>query len=168
MNRWMPGWGNLVMVMVLAIVCVRCQELPSEPEPVDLSNEQPRLGRDTLIVAEDDSIRANVLINDSSLVGQALSLAEMTRPPQFGTARILDDDDQSIQYVPQSNYHGLDSLEYRVSGDVLSSNAWAIIFVTSVNDAPVATDDRFMIDEEEAIARGRRPQLVRKSYLMPD
>ena len=144
---------SLVLVPLLFLVTM-CQELPTEPEPIDLSEDEPLARRDTVLVAEDDSVRAVVLANDTSLVGQSLKLVEITEPPMNGVASLLPDDDQHrILYKPNPDFFGTDSLKYRVQAEVLSAEQWLILLVTGVNDRPLAVDDRFVINETHAASK---------------
>ncbi len=67
----------------------------------------------------------------------------VTSPPSRGTATV-DAANQSIHYVPASNFNGQVSLQYQVSDGAAQSNLGTVtINVTSVNDPPIANADVF-------------------------
>ncbi|MGA7306797.1 MAG: Ig-like domain-containing protein [Rhodothermales bacterium] len=142
----------IAAVGLAACVSFGCQELPTEPTPIDLSKDQPVANDDVATTPEETLVRIHVLANDSSRVDDDLSLAEILTPPDFGIAEIKGD---VIEYTPELDYNGSDSLRYRVSGSVLSSSATVRITVSPVNDPPVAVDDAFTIDESIAIPKAQ-------------
>ncbi|HUF09591.1 MAG TPA: Ig-like domain-containing protein [Rhodothermales bacterium] len=138
---------RLAVLAVTVVVAIGCQELPTEPTPIDLSRDHPIAVDDTIATPEETLVSIAVLANDSSLVGDELKVAEIVTPPSFGEATIVGN---LIEYLPEVDYNGSDSLRYRVSGNVLSSTARVLISVTPVNDPPVANDDTFTIEEGQA------------------
>jgi hypothetical protein len=108
-------------------------------------NTAPVAGDDAVSVDEDASVLIDVLANDSDIDGDVLTILEFT-PVQHGTAVI---EDGRIRYTPSANFHGSDELVYRI-GDGRGGEATArvVITVRSVNDAPVAVDDRASVAEE--------------------
>ena len=58
----------------------------------------------------------------------------------------------TIQFTPSADFHGDASFEYSVSdGNGGSATALVSVAVNPVNDAPVATDDGFVSDEDTAL-----------------
>jgi hypothetical protein len=128
-----------------------CQQLPTEPAPIDLSKELPVAVPDTAFTDEDVDVLIDVLANDSSLVDDVLKLTGLEAQPTEGTAEI---ESGKVRYSPEENYSGIDSLAYVVAGSVLSNSAPVYIVVRPVNDPPVATDDEFRVSETAALSKG--------------
>ncbi|MBD2504400.1 cadherin-like domain-containing protein [Anabaena azotica] len=81
----------------------------------DLSNDNPLLGDDTIITATNTPITisiASLLSNDVDADGDSLSLINLTQP-SHGT--LINNNDGTYTYIPNSGYSGLDSLTYTVS-----------------------------------------------------
>jgi VCBS repeat-containing protein len=138
------------VILPIVIAFVACQQLPTEPTPIDLSEEMPVAVPDTASVDEDLAVSIDVLKNDSSLVGDALKTTGIAGEPTQGTATIESD---RIRYEPVSNFSGIDSLRYVVSGSVLSNSASVYIVVLPVNDPPVANNDDFRVVETASAAK---------------
>ncbi|MDG1891657.1 MAG: Ig-like domain-containing protein [Verrucomicrobiota bacterium] len=95
------------------------------------------------------STAAGVLANDSiGGDGGRLSVTEHTRP-EHGSLRM--EPDGSFNYVPRLDYHGEDAFSYTIS-DSNGSRATAKVRLTvaSVNDLPIARDDRYQLIEDQA------------------
>lgn len=111
-------------------------------------NTAPVANDDAVSVDEDASVLVDVLANDSDVDGDVLTILEFT-PVQHGTAVI---EDGRIRYTPSANFHGSDELVYRI-GDGRGGEATARVLITvrSVNDAPVAVDDRASVAEDGTV-----------------
>ncbi len=96
---------------------------------------------DSYTTPEDTPINMDVLANDSDPDGSIdPSSMIITELPQNGIASV--NPDGSILYVPNQDWHGIDTLIYQISdNDGLTAQAVVIITVLSVNDPPVAEDD---------------------------
>ena len=79
-----------------------------------------------------------VLANDTDVDGDALIVESIVADPANGTAVIEDD---QIRYTPALDFAGSDTLTYRASDGLLTSDAQLVVTVRPVNDAPVAADD---------------------------
>ena len=67
--------------------------------------------------------------------------------PKHGTATIANMD--SIQYTPDLNYNGLDSIQYIACEDLgFCDTAWVIINIIPVNDPPIALVDSLTVTED--------------------
>ena len=108
---------------------------------VDPINDAPVADDEIPTVAEDAGPTAvNVLAGDSDLDGDSLGIASAT-DPAHGTVAITGGG-SGLTYRPDANYHGPDAFDYVVSDGHGGSDVGAVsVTVTSVNDAPVATDD---------------------------
>src|SRR5207247_1563892 len=71
-------------------------------------------------------------------------------PPAHGT---LSGAAPTLTYTPALNYNGPDRFTYKVNDGTLDSNVGTVsITVTAVDDAPVATDQAVVTDEDAAKA----------------
>src|SRR5690606_25258890 len=73
-------------------------------------NTAPLAMDDEIPVTEDIPATGNALTNDSDVEGNALT-ASLTIAPVNGT--VVLNADGSLTYTPNSNYNGLDSLQYQ-------------------------------------------------------
>lgn len=60
--------------------------------------------------------------------------------------------DGTFDYTPVLNFFGPDSFEYTLTDGELTDTATVSIDVLPVNDAPVAEDDSFNVDEDTVLA----------------
>ena len=93
-----------------------------------------------------------MLGNDVDVDGDTLTVN--TSPvvgPTNGTLSLAADGTST--YTPDLNFFGSDSFTYEVNdGNGGSSTATVTIDVVSINDAPVAADDNFVVDEDATLA----------------
>ncbi len=105
------------------------------------SNEpMARAVNDTANVDEDSSVTTNVLANDVDVSATTLAISQA---PVNGSATVMGN---SIQYTPDADYNGPDTIRYTVSSStnaVLS--AVLTITVNDINDLPVAVADSFIV-----------------------
>ena len=60
--------------------------------------------------------------------------------------------DGSFEYIPNANFNGTDTFTYQANdGELNSSPATVTITVNPVNDAPVASDDQYSVDEDTTL-----------------
>ncbi|MDX1947811.1 MAG: Ig-like domain-containing protein, partial [Pirellulaceae bacterium] len=115
-------------------------------------NDAPVGQADAYEIAEDGTLvvsAAGVLANDSDVEGTALE-ALLLASPGHGTVTLLVDG--SFVYVPTAGYSGTDSFSYRASdGADQSAEVVVSIFVAFVNDAPVAINDAYAVDEDATL-----------------
>ena len=98
-------------------------------------NEAPTAVNDTATTAEDQSVRIDVLANDTDPDTEkaALRVSVLTQPLN-GRARV--ESDRTITYTPNANFAGDNSFTYRVSDGSLSDAGSVTVTVEAVNDAP--------------------------------
>jgi VCBS repeat-containing protein len=113
-------------------------------------NDAPVAVDDNFTVAEDAVLAPSsvlgLLKNDSDVDRNKITVSFHT-DPSHGTLTV--NPNGSFTYTPQGNYHGSDSFTYRITdGDLESNTATATITVTPVNDAPVAANDSYTINED--------------------
>ncbi len=113
------------------------------PEPVD-----------DIFVLDEDSILEilppGVLENDLDQEGGILT-ATLVDEPQNGVLNL--NLDGSFNYLPNPDYFGTDIFTYNVSDSLGGSptNATATLIINNVNDAPVAFDDTFTLDQKSSL-----------------
>lgn len=108
--------------------------------------EPPKARDDRFTSKEDRTLRvraAGVLRNDG---GTRLSAVKPSNPKH---GRLSLGKNGSFVYVPDKNYSGNDSFTYAArNGAGKTSRATVRIFVKSVNDAPVAGNDGYRVEED--------------------
>jgi VCBS repeat-containing protein len=116
---------------------------------VNSVNDAPIAANDSYSLAEDGSLSvpaAGVLANDSDADGDALS-ASLVSGPSHGT--LTFNPDGSFVYTPSANYNGSDSFTYVANDGTINSNtATVFLSISSVNDAPVASNDSYATNED--------------------
>jgi hypothetical protein len=116
-------------------------------------NDVPVASNDTVAGAEDTPLVIDVTSNDSDLDGDTLVVTGVTQPANgavsVATAGV---NAGKVAYTPSANFSGSDSFTYTVSdGNGGTVSAAVAVTVTSVNDAPVATDDTAVAIEDGSI-----------------
>jgi VCBS repeat-containing protein len=114
---------------------------------VSCVNDAP-VAEDDMYSVPEDSINSAlaVLVNDSDVDGDALSLTAVTMPSN-GTAAISG---TIILYSPNINFLGTDVFTYTVSDGMLTDTAVVTISVDNQNDAPTAVDDSYSVSEDSS------------------
>ncbi|PPK99905.1 Ig-like domain-containing protein [Parapedobacter indicus] len=114
-------------------------------------NTAPVAVDDPVMVNEDIPATGNALTNDSDVEGNALTASLVTAPVN-GT--VVLNADGSFTYTPNSNYNGLDSLEYQVCDNgtpSLCDTAWVRFTIGAINDAPVITAPATLAADEDVL-----------------
>ena len=116
--------------------------LPVDDAPVALGDAYEVDEDETLTVAA-----PGVLANDYDVEGDPFSAA-VEGAPEHATLDLSTDG--SFTLTPQPDFHGTVTFTYRAVGAALSSEpATVTVEVAPVNDAPVAVDDAFVVDEDD-------------------
>src|SRR5439155_976000 len=92
-------------------------------------NDDPVAVKDRATTDEDTPTTIDVLVNDTDVDGDELSI-DSVGDAAHGTVEIIEG---QILYTPAPDYHGFDSF---------------IVTIRSVNDEPVAVKDRATTDED--------------------
>ena len=123
-------------------------------------NNAPVAVADTITLAEDiDSIRVDVLGNDTDADSDTLTIDSFTNPSD-GTATLMGG---SLFYTPDANFSGSDSFTYIVVDPSGASDSETVtLTVTEVNDAPVIVND--VLNIEEGSADGITVNLLSNDY----
>jgi len=114
---------------------------------VSAVNDPPAAAGDSATTPEDTAKTINVLINDSDIDGDTLTVTGVTQATH-GTVTFTT---TSVTYTPAANYNGADSFTYTISdGHGGSATATVSMTVTGVNDSPVAVADSASTPEDTA------------------
>lgn len=115
-------------------------------------NDPPVAVDDSYSVDEDNVLTvaaAGVLGNDSDEENDSLTAAVVDGPAN-GTLSF--NPDGSFTYTPDADFNGSDSFTYKTNDGTADSNEATVrITVNAVNDAPVAIDDVFSVDEDNQL-----------------
>src|SRR5207249_3180366 len=115
-------------------------------------NDPPVAVDDTYSVNEDTTLTVNapgVLGNDSDVDGNSLS-AVLVSGPSHGTLTL--NPDGSVSYNPAPGYNGPDSFSYKANDGAADSDvATVTITVHAENDAPVAADDNYSLNQDTTL-----------------
>lgn len=115
-------------------------------------NRPPAALNDAYTTPEDTPLvisAPGVLANDSDLDGDALA-AVLVSNPTNGVLAL--NSNGSFNYVPATNFNGLDYFTYRANDSKTNSGiATVCITVTPVNDPPVARDDQYSTPEDTVL-----------------
>ena len=128
----------------------------SAPATVTLTinpvNDAPVANNDSYSVNEDTTLNISapgVLINDTDVDGDSLT-ALIVANASHGAVTL--NADGSFSYTPAPNYNGPDSFTYQANDGTTNGNtATVTITVNPVNDAPVAVDDNYSINEDTTL-----------------
>ncbi|WP_422049928.1 beta strand repeat-containing protein [Shimia sp.] len=116
---------------------------------VSAVNDAPVAANDGLTTAEDTPVSIDLLINDSDLDGDTVSVASIG---DASNGAVVDNGDGTATYTPAANFNGADSFSYTIAdGNGGSDTATVSITVTPVNDAPVAVNDAVTTNEDTAV-----------------
>ena len=106
-------------------------------------NDAPVANAQEVTTAEDTQ-KAIVLIGSDS-DGDTLTYQLVSEP----TKGRLTGTGANLTYIPDENAHGTDSFVFKVNdGQLDSEDATVSIRISPVNDAPVATDDTFTVEQD--------------------
>ena len=112
-------------------------------------NDAPVAVADAVTTGEDSPVNIAVLVNDTDVDGDDLSVAGVTQP---ANGVLTLNPDGSFTYTPNADYNGTDSFTYQASDGTLQSGAATVtITVTPANEPPVAVDDAYSTEEEKAL-----------------
>ncbi|EHG1303859.1 tandem-95 repeat protein [Vibrio parahaemolyticus] len=113
-----------------------------------LINDAPNAENDVITTEEDTAVTIDVLVNDSDVEGDALSIQSASVPSEQGSVDIVDG---KLVFTPAENFNGEATISYIVTDGDLTDEAKVSVTVTPVNDSPVAVDDTTSIQEDTAV-----------------
>ncbi|HCG8585488.1 TPA: tandem-95 repeat protein [Vibrio parahaemolyticus] len=111
-------------------------------------NDAPNAENDVITTEEDTAVPIDVLVNDSDVEGDALSIQSASVPSEQGSVDIVDG---KLVFTPAENFNGEATITYIVTDGDLTDEAKVTVTVTPVNDSPVAVDDTTSIQEDTAV-----------------
>ncbi len=105
-------------------------------------NDPPDAVDDVASTVEDNEVTINVTSNDTDVDVDVLTITGVSQA-QHGSVAITNNA-TAVSYTPTENFFGTDSFTYNISdGNGGTDTATVNVTVTSVNDAPVASDDSY-------------------------
>ena len=115
-------------------------------------NDAPLAANDSYTMDEDATLNvaaAGLLVNDTDVEGDPLSALVVTEP---SSGNLTSNADGAFIYTPNANFNGTDSFTYKANDGLADSNvATVTITVNPINDAPVATNDSYIVDEDKIL-----------------
>ncbi|WP_155399286.1 tandem-95 repeat protein, partial [Vibrio campbellii] len=111
-------------------------------------NDAPVANDDSAATDEDTPVTINVLLNDTDIDGDTLTIVNASVPAEQGTVEIVDG---KLVFTPAENFNGEATISYTVSDGELEDSAEVSVTVNPVNDAPVANDDSAVTDEDTPV-----------------
>lgn len=109
-------------------------------------NDAPVASNQSVTTPEDTPVNVSLVASD--IDGDALSYIIVTAP----THGTLSGSGANLVYTPNANYHGPDSFTFKANDGSLDSNVATVsISVTSVNDAPVASNQSVTTPEDTPV-----------------
>lgn len=121
-------------------------------------NDEPVANSDIYTINEDNGLTATagvngLLENDTDVdVGDSLTITTTPAPdPPNGSLLLFSSG--SFSYIPDPDFNGADSFTYEITdGNGGTTTGTVTINVLPVNDAPIAVDDVFSINEDVPLA----------------
>ncbi|WP_158545372.1 Ig-like domain-containing protein [Bremerella cremea] len=112
-----------------ATIVIHVAPVNDPPSPVD----------DEASTDEDTAVEIDVLLNDSDVEDDPLSITAVSTPTH-GTVEVTST--EKILYTPVADFHGSDSFTYTIDdGSGKTRTATVVVTVGPTNDAPVAVND---------------------------
>ncbi len=116
---------------------------------INAVNDDPVAVDDEATTDEDTAVDIAVLINDSDVDGDVLTVSQIITEPSNGT---VVNRDTMVTYTPDPDFNGSDGFEYEVDdGNGGTAIALVNITVNPVNDRPVAANDEATTNEDTAV-----------------
>ncbi|EMI7307461.1 tandem-95 repeat protein, partial [Vibrio parahaemolyticus] len=111
-------------------------------------NDAPNAKNDVITTEEDTAVTIDVLVNDSDVEGDVLSIQSASVPSEQGSVDIVDG---KLVFTPAENFNGEATISYIVTDGDLTDEANVTVTVTPVNDSPVAVDDTVSTQEDTVV-----------------
>uniref|UniRef100_UPI0009B231EC tandem-95 repeat protein n=3 Tax=Vibrio parahaemolyticus TaxID=670 RepID=UPI0009B231EC len=111
-------------------------------------NDAPVAKDDIATTQEDTAVTIDVLLNDTDVDGDKLSIQSASVPETQGTVEIVDG---KLVFTPAKNFHGDAEITYTVTDGQLTDEAKVTVTVNPVNDAPTIKVDAVESITEDAV-----------------
>ncbi|MEF1204029.1 Ig-like domain-containing protein, partial [Vibrio owensii] len=111
-------------------------------------NDAPIANDDSTATDEDTPVSIDVLLNDTDVDGDTLTIVNASVPAEQGSVEIVDG---KLVFTPAENFNGEATISYTVSNGALEDAAEVSVTVNPVNDAPIANDDSTATDEDTPV-----------------
>ncbi|EIA1589286.1 tandem-95 repeat protein, partial [Vibrio parahaemolyticus] len=111
-------------------------------------NDAPNAENDVITTEEDTAVTIDVLVNDSDVEGDALSIQSASVPSEQGSVDIVDG---KLVFTPSENFNGDAEITYIVTDGQLTDGAKVTVTVNPVNDAPTIKVDAVESITEDAV-----------------
>lgn len=111
-------------------------------------NDAPIANSDDATINEDSLSNINILSNDTDLEDDTLTVTAVTA--SNGDVSIKPD--QTLDYLPNPNFNGTDTINYTISDGTLTSDSTVNLIITAINDAPIISPMSTTIAENSANA----------------
>ncbi|HCG7248732.1 TPA: tandem-95 repeat protein, partial [Vibrio parahaemolyticus] len=111
-------------------------------------NDAPNAENDVITTEEDTAVTIDVLVNDSDVEGDVLSIQSASVPSEQGSVDIVGG---KLVFTPVENFNGEATITYIVTDGDLTDEAKVTVTVTPVNDSPVAVDDTVSTQEDTVV-----------------
>ena len=125
---------------------------PLNDQPVannqDVSTDEDAAKEITLSGSDIDSQNLNFSISKTPCRGTLSTITGKACTPNGNGSTCT----AKVVYTPYANYNGSDNFTFKVNDGSLESQATVIITVNAVNDAPVAVNDFYNVDEDGVLA----------------
>ncbi|MDG2789931.1 tandem-95 repeat protein [Vibrio parahaemolyticus] len=111
-------------------------------------NDAPNAENDVITTEEDTAVTIDVLVNDSDVEGDVLSIQSASVPSEQGSVDIVDG---KLVFTPAENFNGEATITYIVTDVDLTDEAKVTVTVNPVNDAPIIKVDAVESITEDAV-----------------
>ncbi|EIT7126001.1 tandem-95 repeat protein [Vibrio parahaemolyticus] len=112
-------------------------------------NDAPNAENDVITTEEDTAVTIDVLVNDSDVEGDALSIQSASVPSEQGSVDIVDG---KLVFTPSENFNGDAEITYIVTDGQLTDGAKVTVTVNPVNDAPTIKVEAVESITEDAVS----------------
>ena len=115
---------------------------------VDPVNDPPTAVDDSQLTAEDTSEEVFVLVNDTDIDGDSLTVDSVSDPPN-GSAST---NGTTVTYIPDQDFDGEDIFTYTISDGNLFGTATITITIIPINDPPDAAADSYSTLQNQTLS----------------
>ncbi|WP_141347420.1 Ig-like domain-containing protein, partial [Vibrio inusitatus] len=111
-------------------------------------NDGPIAVDDSVGTDEDTPVTIDVLVNDTDIDGDDLTITDASVPADQGTVEIVDG---KLVFTPAKDFNGDATISYTITDGNKESSAEVSVAVAPQNDGPIAVDDSVATDEDTPV-----------------